>query len=332
MTGVLACAVSQSDFLYTNKFSGRDVLSAVRATVDRERQWIERYAVAKSPPGPFDPPLTIQQASAHFSLLDRFDKIAPYIIPSDPEFTRPTLWHTDLHFGNLFVSEDALANGKIVITSVIDWQHVSIAPLFLQARVPLFIRYHTPTSLPPGLAIASLPDDFESMENDDKKSIALDIELANHHKLYEIAASSENSKYYRVLSSRIRDFILPCIGFSGRTWSGGFVPLRESLLRVITHWDSQDHVDIPCPIEFSESERLAHVADAKEWQEAEDGLVLLQSRLGVGEDGWVENERYDDAVAKNEDFKREMMEKLPEGPDRDEFMAVWPYRPEEDIA
>ena len=76
MIGVLVCAVSQSDFLYPNKFSGRDVLSAVRATVDRERQWIERYAVAKYPPGPFDPPLTIQQASAHFSFLDRFDKVA----------------------------------------------------------------------------------------------------------------------------------------------------------------------------------------------------------------------------------------------------------------
>ena len=46
------------------------------------------------------------------------------------------LWHTDLDFGDLFLSEDALANGKIVITSAIDWQHVSTALLFLQARVP----------------------------------------------------------------------------------------------------------------------------------------------------------------------------------------------------
>ena len=114
LIGVLVCAVSQSDFLYPNKFSGRDVLSAVRATVDRERQWIERYAVAKYPPGPFDPPLTIQQASAHFSFLDRFDKVAPYIIPPHPEFARPTLWHTDLHFGNLFVSENASPTGRLL--------------------------------------------------------------------------------------------------------------------------------------------------------------------------------------------------------------------------
>lgn len=63
-------------------------------------------------------------------------------------------------------------------------------------------------------------------------------------------------------------------------------------------------------------------------QEAEDGLVLLQSRLGVWEDGWVENEHYDDAVAQNEDFTRGMMETLLEGPDKDELMAVWLYRPE----
>jgi hypothetical protein len=70
------------------------------------------------------------------------------------------------------------------------------------------------------------------------------------------------------------------------------------------------------------------VAEVRQWQETEDDLVLLQSRLGLWEDGWVENEHYADAVAQNEDFKREMMETLPEGPDKDTFMAVWPYRPE----
>ena len=92
------------------------------------------------------------------------------------------------------------------------------------------------------------------------------------------------------------------------------LPINDRPSFELSRIGTLDHVDIPCPIEFSESERLADVADAKEWQEAEDGLVLLQSRLGVGEDGWVENEHYDDAVAKNEDFKREMMEILPEGP------------------
>jgi hypothetical protein len=82
------------------------------------------------------------------------------------------------------------------------------------------------------------------MENDDQQSIVWDVELGNRHKFYETTASSENGEYYHVLSSRIRDLIVSSAEFSGRTWLGGFVPLRETLLRLIAH----------CPIEFSASE------------------------------------------------------------------------------
>lgn len=46
------------------------------------------------------------------------------------KISQPALWHTDLHMGNIFVSESEPSQ----IVCLIDWQSISISPLFLQAR------------------------------------------------------------------------------------------------------------------------------------------------------------------------------------------------------
>lgn len=48
--------------------------------------------------------------------------------------TKPTLCHTDLNMGNIFVLEDNPSE----ISSIIGWQFTQIASLFLQARWPVF--------------------------------------------------------------------------------------------------------------------------------------------------------------------------------------------------
>jgi aminoglycoside phosphotransferase (APT) family kinase protein len=62
-------------------------------------------------------------------LMKFFDSNTPI-----QQFLQPAIWHTDLHLGNIFVSE----SGPPKILSFIDWQSVSISPLFLQARWPVF--------------------------------------------------------------------------------------------------------------------------------------------------------------------------------------------------
>ncbi|CAN9388831.1 unnamed protein product [Alternaria alternata] len=49
--------------------------------------------------------------------------------------SEPALWHTDLHMGNIYVSE----KDSTEIVSLIDWQSVVVSPLFLQARFPIFL-------------------------------------------------------------------------------------------------------------------------------------------------------------------------------------------------
>ncbi|KAF8878664.1 hypothetical protein CPB84DRAFT_1852303 [Gymnopilus junonius] len=83
--------------------------------------------------------------SAHLATLKLFDSIIPYITPTDfSELIQPTLWHHDLSGSNIFISRDELAKDRVVITSVIDLQNTYSAPLYLQARVPHVVAYHTP--------------------------------------------------------------------------------------------------------------------------------------------------------------------------------------------
>ncbi|KAJ4463775.1 kinase-like domain-containing protein [Lentinula lateritia] len=304
-----------------------DPLSYLKAISSRERIWIHNHATSNPHPTLFEPPTHIQDQQAHISLLNRYDAVLPYIIPTqDPILLRPTLWHTDLHFGNIFLSQDDLAEGNVRITAIIDWQHACVLPLYLQARAPRFLPL--PDQIPPS---SDDDDDEEEEEAFDQQAAAAaalaDAELANRHELYHTTTASLNPDYHHALSFNTRDLIITPVQFSGRTWSGGYVPLQNTLLRIVDNWDYLGHRHFPCPIAFSQSEREAHAEDAQEWQVGEDLQVMIQDRIGVQEGGWVSHEGYEDALRRNEELKEEFLQQKPHGKDKDTFLRAWPYRP-----
>ncbi|KDQ13556.1 hypothetical protein BOTBODRAFT_146160 [Botryobasidium botryosum FD-172 SS1] len=308
----------------------QDALSYILAIANRERSWIKHHATPLPDPTVFDPPPEAQQADAHISLLDRYTDVAPSLIPSNPALVRPTLWHRDVHCGNIFLSKDALAEGRIAISAIIDWQHMSIIPLYLQARVPYFIRYYQSALLPLGLQPVSLPDDFETLGEEEKRAAVVENELANRHKLYEASSASQNPDYYEALSFDTRLLIVPPILYSQSTWSGGFIPPRGVLLRLFDHWDRIAKDGETCPIQFDDAEREQHTIEAQDWQNLEDLKEEFQARIGVTEDGWVSADAYDAALVENEAYKKELADDLdPE--DREEFISMWPYKPYSDL-
>ncbi|KAL5339614.1 hypothetical protein BJX70DRAFT_397562 [Aspergillus crustosus] len=63
-------------------------------------------------------------------------KVAPHLLPSDKELSKPVLWDPDLQGDNIFVNPDQPSE----IVSIIDWQAVNPSPLFLQARHPALVE------------------------------------------------------------------------------------------------------------------------------------------------------------------------------------------------
>ncbi|KAL0954813.1 hypothetical protein HGRIS_003758 [Hohenbuehelia grisea] len=201
--------------------------------------------------------------------------------------------------------------------------------MFFAARTPSFIQYHTPTSLPKGLDKVPLPADFDSMDAEEQALALVDVDNANRHTLYEALCATENTGYYHALTGIPHELITQPIFFAGRTWSRGLVPLREFLIRLWRYW----HVavpgggGVPCPIGFTDEELAVHRQEAVTWQRAEDHMEILNASLGVQENGWVHNDQYEDAVAKNDALRMQLLDTVPEGPEREEAAAVWPYRP-----
>ena len=63
--------------------------------------------------------------------------------------------------------------GNPDVVGILDWQGMSIAPLFMQSVFAKFVRYTGDDRIvipviPPGLKIPSLPPDFEQYPEDQK--------------------------------------------------------------------------------------------------------------------------------------------------------------------
>ena len=72
-----------------------------------------------------------QLPSVHLDSLQKDSQISKHLVPrGDSNLSRPTIRHPDLRPSNIFVSDD------FEITSLIDWRHSAILPLFLQSGIP----------------------------------------------------------------------------------------------------------------------------------------------------------------------------------------------------
>ena len=180
---------------------GSEPTEYLSALCRREQQWIQLHASSQAlHPFRHHPPIT-REPSAHLAVLDLFRSVIPNIIPfGSPTLIQPTLWHRDLSGSNIFISETELAQGRISITSVIDWQNTSVGPLYMQACVPRLFRYHAPWNLPRGLEIAALPEEIEEMSQDAQKAARDDVAAKNMVIYYRAVVTRHAPYYYHALT------------------------------------------------------------------------------------------------------------------------------------
>jgi Phosphotransferase enzyme family len=186
--------------------------------VRREITWIKNYAVPKAP----DDPLLVSTAQnspgVHIQLLEKFLKVAPYLMDIDKQLTCSTLWHTDLHSSNIFVDRNR-------ITAVIDWQGVWAGPLFLQAQPSQLVDYQ-------GSILLKRPDNFDNLDDEHKIQIKQQISKSMLFQLYLLETEERNptlSKVFHLDHGKTRR--LP-VEFAGNTWDDDIVSFREALINL----------------------------------------------------------------------------------------------------
>lgn len=291
-------------------FPGPDTFSYIKAIVGIEKQWLSTFAVPRKPNDPLRRPGSGNVPDAHIRLLDNFLAVVPSILPPD-ELCSPVLWHIDLHGSNIFVPSE----GSPDISGLIDWQGISVRPLFLQATFAACVRYEGDNriTIPPGMAVPTLPPDFETCSEEDKEYLKGQERLAIIHKYYETRVIEHNPLYHASQIYPHIEHIIPPILSASRTWYEGMHRLRQVLLELQDAWD-EIAPGTPFPVKWEKDEVATHQEAYPRLMAYEDRVEKVLEGLQLEGDGWVTNERYDEVMRKNKDIIKHWNPKVLGGP------------------
>ncbi|CAK1356462.1 unnamed protein product [Cercospora beticola] len=243
-------------------------------------------------------------------------RIGPNSLPA--RFSKPTLWHTDLHLGKIFVFEED--HTKIV--SIIDWQSVVVSPLLCQVRFPTFLD--VPEDYEIGGPVPQRPNNLDQMDEDDRILAEYEHKQACMAKAYEAASGFKNKEVYKALKlpSYFKDLFERC----GEASEEGIVPLRACLIEISKVWNEFD-LEGECPIDFTAEELAVHEREFEEYEKVQKIHAITRDYLDTDSEGWlppgtdVELKR-----RQNKELMELMMERSGEyGMTADEVRRKWPF-------
>ncbi|KAJ5950252.1 Aminoglycoside phosphotransferase [Penicillium vulpinum] len=233
--------------------------------------------------------------------------------------SQPTLWHTDLHMGNIYVSPDEHSQ----IVSFIDLQGLLILPAFLQARWPVFLRPWQENEYVEGIIHPKLPDNFDQLNNEEQRNALNKWEQDKLAKAYEVATYLDNRPAYTAMNvPRVfRELFIRC----GETSEVGVLPLRACLIEISQSWSDLGFTG-DCPFSFTEEDIKTHehqFAGYEDWHQIQ---ALAQECLDTDAEGWI-SPHFDFESKSNlnkqlQDLYIQQMagEKTPE-----EVKTIWPF-------
>lgn len=220
----------------------------------------------------------------HLSLLHMAKKALPTIADSAKFFdkTQPILWHTDLHMGNIFVSE----NDPGTVTGIIDWQNTVVNPAFLQVRWPVFLT--PPEDYEEGPIVPQLPADFEELDNEEKEMALYNKAKASWAKAYEVSSFLNNRKAWQgmQLTPELKEIFRRC----GDTWDEGIIPFHEVMIEIFLHQEGLGLVPGTSPLYFTNEQIARHKQEFKTYQEWHEMRKFVKEMLDTDDEGWVSPE------------------------------------------
>lgn len=295
--GPCKCSLLHSSFRWSQaepSTLGSTPLEFFSAIANREIIRIRKVGGKKSSEASFHSPLQSTRDKLHIELLQKFLAVLPMILPLEKEVSHATLWHHDLHEDNIFVDDEDPTR----ITSIIDWQNIWAAPLFMQARFPSIVD--CPWPYPRGAVMPRLPDGFSNLSEDEKTLEEQKLQEVKLKKYYEIGSRRLNPVAFKAMSSMDSDDdpTVTILQIVNQTWDDGPVPLQELLIQIYQRWSNfteKRGFVYSCPISFTEEELKLAKIQAETWAEAYTRYETLRAQI-LGKDGWVSHEEYDNAM------------------------------------
>ncbi|EZF29949.1 hypothetical protein H101_06405 [Trichophyton interdigitale H6] len=190
------------------------------------------------------------------------------------------------------------------ITGIIDWQSTPITPLFDQPLDLPFVKYDGP-DIGGNLEIPMLPDDFQSMQDDEKKKVHKDYMDKSAVVAWRLLLKHKNPTYYRAVSSKMEE-----------DWQE-YAP------------KGPDMNPVPCPFSFPQAKITEIHEDEEATARSTRIAAQIQEHLGplYPYKGVIEHENYEEVKKILGEIKQEVIEHLFETTDDIQtFDNQWPYR------
>ncbi|TFK46517.1 protein kinase subdomain-containing protein PKL/CAK/Fmp29 [Heliocybe sulcata] len=243
-----------------------------------------------------------QSPSAHIENLKRYLLIAPSLVPEDSALGHFCIRHPDLQPSNIVVRRSSDSGWQVV--SLLDWQHASILPLFLLARVPQRIQNHDdPVSqymTPP-----SLPENFDELGETDTEEC--------------------NKPHYAALSDHMCVLRSRLFNHASDPWEGETFELKVALIRATERWETLTGGSAPCPLVFDAGDVRETMELNEAQRKADETFHMCQNLLGLAPEGWMPIEESEAKVALCKQMKEiAVIEAMPEE-ERVELMGHWPW-------
>ncbi|UPX15252.1 uncharacterized protein EKO05_0005707 [Ascochyta rabiei] len=246
----------------------------------------------------------------HVHSLDKYLQAVPYMIPNgDPIITRPTLRHPDLQPNNVFVSDD------LSITSLIDWQHCALLPLFLQCGIPNSLQNYS-DSISESLIPPELPHDFDEMSEDEQFEQVVLLRRRQLHYFYVAATAKLNPVHYNALTRDFSTLRRKLFDHASSPWEGDNITLKADLIELEQNWsdmttsnsNTSNDAKPVCPITFSEDDVKHYLHLNAVQMEADEQLQACRNAIGIGPEGWVPLDQYDEIKQRESKLKADALE------------------------
>ncbi|PSR75399.1 hypothetical protein PHLCEN_2v9157 [Hermanssonia centrifuga] len=263
-----------------------------------------------------------QSPSAHVENLNRYLLIASSFVPRDPTLSRFCIRHPDLQQSNILVSRSPDSDCQVV--GLLDWQHASILPAFLLAGVPQRLQnYDDPVSQ--SMTPPSLLEDFDELDGTGRTRAEEVYRDRLVHHLYVTGTEECNKLHYAAFTDPMYALRDRLFQYAGSTWEGETFELKLALIQATERWKALTGGGVPCPVEF-DAEDVRETRKLNEVQARADRFFeMWQNMVGLGEEGWVPTEDYEDAVAFFKKSKEEGLADCKSAEERAEIMGHWPW-------
>ena len=230
----------------------------------------------------------LAQPKDMLDLLNQYLRLVPALVPPPvaEDIHSSTLWHPDFHLNNIFIDPKSKK-----ITYIIDWQGAAALPIFYQCSVPTMFRHRGVVSNDL-MVWSKRPDDYKSLEQEEKEEVDNLIESECLHKCYLAITHRKNPRHWAALHSQDEQRLQP-IRIVLSVWDDFDVFfLRRALIRIVNRWEDLCQNAGPCPVTFNDQDMAPYLHEEENKDTVSEVLGIFQKNWGLSLDGLVETTEF----------------------------------------